>query len=111
RGKAFPCRLQETVQNIFFNDDAAKTCRDLGRQRHDEAIDHADTDEELDDNEKKHDGTEPDHRRRPSARGKARRGYSSALGSAHGRCSCACSVRASSSIIPRLASSRKSAQI
>jgi len=91
------------LADVFLGDDALEGERDLGGQRHDEAIDDADADEHLDGEDADDQGTEAErHRHRPRARDG---------GGGHDPCSPLWSARSSSSRMPRVASSRRSLQI
>ena len=56
------------MENILLDDDPAKTFRDVGGQRHDEAVDQADADENFHDGEDQHDRGQPDNGRQETAR-------------------------------------------
>ena len=79
RGKAFPRGEQETVRDVLLDDDAFEAHRDLGRHRHDEAVDDADADQDFDRNQHQHERAEADDGRGPAVRADCGRGV-------HGRC-------------------------
>src|SRR5205807_8127395 len=92
---------QKARKHVLLDDHAWKGGDDVGRHRHDEAVDEADADEQFDESDEGDERADAERRRKISVVGK-RRGH---------RVSASRNFLLSSSSSPRLASSRRSLQI
>ena len=102
-GKRLAGGEQEALKHVLLDDHAREGGDDVGGHRHDEAVDHADANEEFDKRDERDKRTEAERGRNVSVLGKRR-------GGGH-RFSPSCNFLLSSSSNPRLASSRRSLQI
>src|SRR5206468_12162327 len=101
-GKVLAGGGHETVERVVLDNDPRKCSNDVRGERHDEAVDQADANEQL------------DQRDEGDKREQAERGWEiSVLGKRRGshRVTASCNFLLSSSMRPRLASSRRSLQI
>ena len=98
-GEAFLERHHEAIEHMLFKDDAFEAGRDLRGHRHDEFVDQPGAYQDFDDQRSRNECAEAERKRQEADAGECKRGHFRPR------------ARLSASSSPRVASSRRSAQI